>query len=103
MIQGASRPLDFELDFHNRPHPFKIFEELEVPKLIQTESSRYSECLIQENNNSSLAYYLFKNNDLSRSSRNSAKGWYLKFILKYGGFDSEKSQGTFHSKAKHMS
>ena len=73
MAQGASRPLDFELDFHNRPHPYKINKELEVPKLIQAERSRYNECLIQANNNSSLAYYLFKNNDLSRSSRNSEK------------------------------
>ena len=63
------KPLDLELEFNNRPHPFKQFEEIELPKLVNAEKTKYSKCLIESKNEPALAYFLLKNNDLSRSSR----------------------------------
>ena len=67
------KPLDLELEFSNRSHPFKKFEEIDLPKLINAEKTKYSECMIESKNEPALAYSLLKNNDLSRSSRAAAK------------------------------
>ena len=75
-----SKPLDSELEFDKRPHPFKIFEEIEVPKMSNAEREKYDECLIESKNDISLAYYLLKNIDLSRSSRTAAKSCFIKFV-----------------------
>ena len=75
-----NKPLDFELEFDHRPHPFKTFEKLELPKLTNTERAIYSGCLIESKNDTALAFYLFKNGDLSRSSKAAAKSCFLKFV-----------------------
>ena len=79
-LQAINDPLDLELEFNGRPHPFKVFEESELPKLLSLERKRYNECLMEAKNDAPLAFYLFKNNDLSRSSRIAAKSCFLKFI-----------------------
>ena len=79
-LKVSSKPLDFELEFDSRPHPFKMFEELELQNLTNADKAKYRECLIKFKNNVALAYYLFKNNDLSRSSRAAAKSCFSKFI-----------------------
>lgn len=79
-IRALSKPLDSELDFNSRPHPFKTFEETELPKLTNIEKSRYNECLIESKSNVALAYFLFKNNHLSRSSNAAARSCFVKFI-----------------------
>ena len=76
----SGKPLESELEFGRRRHPFKKFEEIELHKLTNAEKSRYSECLTESKNEPALAYYLLKNNDLSRSSRAAAKSWFAKFI-----------------------
>ena len=85
-LNVSSKPLDFELAYDSRPHPFKMFEELELQNLTNTDKAIYRECLIESKNNVALAYYLFKNNDLGRSLRASAKGCFRKFIKAYGNF-----------------
>ena len=75
-----NKPLDFELEFSNRPHPFETFEMLELPKLANVDRTRYFECLVESKNSSALAYYLFKNSDMSCSSRSAARSCFLKFI-----------------------
>ena len=78
--KDSNKPLDFELEFNSRPHPFETFEIMEIPKLESIDRARYYELLIESKNNSALAYYLFKNNNLSRSSRAAVKSCFLKFI-----------------------
>ena len=78
--QNFNDPLDLEREFNDRPHPFKIFEESELPKLTNLERKRYNEWLMEAKNDTPLAFYLFKNNDLSRSSKIAAKSCFLKFI-----------------------
>ena len=75
-----SKPLDFELEFDKRPHPFKNFEQIEVPKMSKAEREKYDECLVESKNDIALAYYLLKNIDLSRSSRTAAKSCFIKFV-----------------------
>ena len=79
-LKASNKPLDFELEFDSRPYPFKIFEELELQNLTNADKAKYRECPIKSKNNIVLAYYLFKNNYLSRSSRAAAKGCFSKFI-----------------------
>ena len=79
-ILDSNKPLDFELEFDCRPHPFKTFEMLEFPMLTITERTIYNLCLIESKNDSALAFYLYKNSDLSRSSKAAAKSCFLKFI-----------------------
>ena len=79
-LKVTGKPLDFELEFDIRPHPFKMFEELELQNLTNADKAKYRECLIESKNNVALAYYLFKNNDLSRSSRAAAKSCFSKYI-----------------------
>ena len=59
-LKVSSKPLDFELEFDSRSHPFKMFEELELQNLTNADKSKYRECLIESKNNVALAYYLFK-------------------------------------------
>ena len=79
-FKTAEKVLDSELDFDKRPHPFKLFEEVELPKLTKTERSIYNEYLIESKNYLPLAYYLLKNNNLSRSSKAAAKSCFINFI-----------------------
>ena len=57
-----------------------MFEELELQNSTNTDKAKYKECLIKSKSNVALAYYLLKNNDLSRSSRAAAKSCFSKFI-----------------------
>ena len=66
-------PLDFEREFSSKQHPFEAFEMLELSLLANVDRTRQFECLIESKNSSALAYYLFKNFDLSRSSEIAAK------------------------------
>ena len=75
-----NKPLDFELEFSNRPHPFETFEMLELPKLANVDRTRYFESLVKSKNSSVLAYYLFINSDFSCSPRAAAISCFLKFI-----------------------
>ena len=52
----------------------------ELPNLESDQRTIYNNCLVESKNDSALAYYLFKNKDLSRSSKAAIKSWYLKFI-----------------------
>ena len=36
-LQVINNPLDIELKFNGRPHPFKVFEESLLPKLLSLE------------------------------------------------------------------
>ena len=78
-LQVINNPRDIELKFNVRPHPFKVFEESLLPKLLSLEM-RYNECLMEAKNDAPLALYLFKNNYLSCSSRITSKSCFLKFI-----------------------
>ena len=77
-LSDFKRPI--ELEFSSRPHPFKIFEMSELPNLESDQRTIYNNCLVESKNDSALAYYLFKNKDLSRSSKAAIKSWYLKLI-----------------------
>ena len=50
-LKVFSKPLDFELEFDSRPHPFKMFEELELQNLANADRAKYRECLIESKNN----------------------------------------------------
>ena len=40
-----NKPLDFELEFSNRPHPFETFEMFELPKLANVDRTDTSSVL----------------------------------------------------------
>ena len=75
-----SKPFDSEMEFDRRPHPFKTFEEEEVPKMSYAERGKYDECLIESKNETALAYYLLKNSGLNLSSKAAAKSCFIKFV-----------------------
>ena len=50
-LKVSSKPLDFELEFDSRPHPFKMFEEFELQNLVNADKAKYRECLIKSKNN----------------------------------------------------
>ena len=74
------KPLDFELEFSSKQHPFEAFDMLELSLFVNVDRTRQFECLIESKNSPAFANYLFKNFDLSRSSEIAAKSCFLKFI-----------------------
>ena len=55
--------------------------------MTNVDKEKYRECLIESKNNVALAYYLFKNNDLSRSSRAAAKSSLVNLFKHMGTFN----------------
>ena len=96
----SNKHLGFELGFNSRPHPFKMFEEFELQNLTNADKAKYRECLIKSKNNIALAYYLFKNNYLSRSLRAAGKSCLVNLFKHMGTLNPKCLKEYFTVKLK---